>query len=220
MAQYDLGTIDTATTGTQLATKLGPSAWPQAVLTSFSGSAAQAYFLDGQIWVNTAGGATAYVLTYNKGAGVGTDIAIGTINRSTNVFTVAGIGTIVQAYDVDTAKTDVVQQWSRQQHFGEVVTTFVSGGTTWNLDLAPCTIMTMTGNMTGTMDASNLRAGSTVILNIVHSGAGRTISAWAAKFKFGAEGTPVLSTTAGARDILSFYVDGTSLHCTGRAFGF
>jgi hypothetical protein len=218
MSQYDIGTIDTSTTGTQLATKLGASAWPDAIETNHQGASRPSYVLDGMIWIDTSGGATAHLIKYYDGAA---DISLGSINRTADTFTVPGIGSIVQGYDVNTAKINVVQTWTKAQVSGETTTTFVAGGVTWGLDDNPCTKITFTANMTGTMDAgTTLRAGGTYVLRIIHSGGAWTIATWAAKFKFGTEGTPVLSTTTGAIDIFTFYCDGTNLYCIGRAQGF
>lgn len=105
MSQYDIGTIDTNTTGTQLATKLGASAWPDAIESNHQGASRPSYVLDGMIWIDSSGGSTSYAIKYYDGTD---DITIGTINRTANTFTISGVGSIVQGYDANTAKLNVV----------------------------------------------------------------------------------------------------------------
>lgn len=59
------------------------------------------------------------------------------------------IGTDVQAYDVDTAKTDVAQSWSKGQRAAGVTALAISGGTvTWNLADGNYRELSVTGNFT------------------------------------------------------------------------
>mgnify|MGYP001594004931 CR=1 FL=1 len=59
---------------------------------------------------------------------------------------------------------------------------------------------------------TNLKVG-TVILVINQDGTGsRTITSWNAVFKWTAGAAPVLSTAASAKDVLTFFCDGTNLH--------
>ena len=77
MAQYDFGTINTATTtGGDLATLL--QNWRDAVLSNHSGTTRPAYIKPGQLWVNTTTAASWVVNLYD---GV-TDIPLGYVNTT------------------------------------------------------------------------------------------------------------------------------------------
>lgn len=218
MSQYDIGSITTSTTGTQLATVLGSANWPAALQSTHRGSAAPSYKVRGMLWVKDVGGSP-YLeeLYWHDGTD---DIKLGTMDVTNNTFTVGGIGSIVQGYDSNTAKLNVSQVWTQAQRFNETAVSYNSGTTTWPITTAPLAKMTFgTGNISN-FDASTLVVGVFSIAIVQDATGNRTITSWASKFKFGAEGAPTLSTAANARDEFTFKCDGTNLYCLGRAFGF
>ena len=70
-------------------------------------------------------------------------VKVDSIVTSTQTVTVddllasGDIGTSVQAYDADTAKTDVAQTFTAQQTFGELKETVYTLGTTGSIALDP-----------------------------------------------------------------------------------
>lgn len=62
---------------------------------------------------------------------------------------------------------------------------------------------------------TNLKAGDSYTLIVIQDGTGsRTITTWNTVFKWAAGVAPVLTTTAGAKDIISGVSDGTNIYCT------
>jgi hypothetical protein len=80
----------------------------------------------------------------------------------------------------------------------------------WNI--ASGRVATVTIGASRTMGApTNLKVG-TYILNVIQGGSGNYNLTWNAAFKWTAGVAPTLSTAVGARDIFSFFSDGTSLY--------
>lgn len=85
MSQYDFGNLESPVSGTTLInTHLEP--WRNALHSNHSGSSRPAYAAAGMIWVDTSG--TPWTVNIFDGTD---DIAIGTVNATTNVFTPAGV---------------------------------------------------------------------------------------------------------------------------------
>ena len=82
----------------------------------------------------------------------------------------------------------------------------------WDMDAGAAAKVTLGGNRV--MGApTNMRAGATYILMIIQDGTGsRTITSWNSVFKWAGGSAPVLSTAINAKDIVSFYCDGTYLY--------
>lgn len=78
------------------------------------------------------------------------------------------IGTNVQAYDVDTAKLDVVQTWTAQQTFKELKDTVhtITDGAAFEIDPANGSIQVVTLGASRTPAATNFEAGQVVLLGI------------------------------------------------------
>ena len=113
------------------------------------------------------------------------------------------IGTDVQAYDVDTAKLDVVQSFTAEQTFKEVKeTTYTLTGTDVNPANGTLQVITLTANRTLT---SSLSAGQSVTLTI-QDGAAYTITWFTVNWIGGA--APTLPTTG--RATVEIWVDDDS----------
>jgi hypothetical protein len=80
----------------------------------------------------------------------------------------------------------------------------------WDVSLGSVATVTLAGNRT-VAAPTNLKVG-TYILHIIQDGVGSRTLTWNAIFKWPAGVAPVLTTTAGRRDLFSFVCDGTNLY--------
>ena len=82
----------------------------------------------------------------------------------------------------------------------------------WNTSLGSVATITLTAAGRTMSAPTNLKVGS-YLLNVVQDGSGnRTITTWNSVFKWPGGVAPTLTTTANARDIISFVSDGTNLY--------
>jgi hypothetical protein len=126
------------------------------------------------------------------------------------------IGTDVQAYDADTAKTDVVQSFTAAQR--GAVSALTDGATiTADFAVANNFSVTLGGNRT-LANPSNLVAGQSGVIKITQDGTGSRTLAYGSNWDFAAGTAPTLTTTANAVDILAYYVDSSS-NITARLIG-
>lgn len=126
------------------------------------------------------------------------------------------IGTNVQAYDADTAKTDVVQTFSVAQR-GAI--TALTDGTTITPDFAAANNFSVTlgGNRT-LANPTNLTAGQSGVIVITQDGTGSRTLAYGSYWKFPTGTAPTLTTTASYVDVLCYYVE-SSTRITARLIG-
>jgi hypothetical protein len=126
------------------------------------------------------------------------------------------IGVSVQAYDVDTAKTDVAQTYTAGQR-GEITT--LTDASSISIDLADSNNFTVTlgGNRT-LANPSNIVAGQSGSIFIVQDGTGSRTLAYGSYYDFAGGTAPTLSTSAGAIDRIDYIVrSSTSIHCVFTA---
>lgn len=120
------------------------------------------------------------------------------------------IGSTVQAFDADTAKTDVAQEYSAAQNFNGVALTF-DATQDWDLNTSQVATLTLTGNTT--FDApTNMKDGGTYVIILKQDATGSRTAAWNAVFKWPGGTAPTLSTAANAVDIVTFVSDGTNMY--------
>jgi len=126
------------------------------------------------------------------------------------------IGVNVQAYDADTAKTDVAQSFTAAQR-GSV--SALTDGSTITPDFAVANNFSVTlgGNRT-LANPTNLTAGQHGVIVITQDGTGSRTLAYGSYFKFPAGAAPTLTTTASAVDVLAYYVESTT-RITARLIG-
>ena len=133
-----------------------------------------------------------------------------TIEELQSGDTVAGlvIGTDVQAYDADTAKTDVAQSFTAAQR-GSV--SALTDGATITPDFAVANNFSVTlgGNRT-LANPSNLTDGQSGIIVITQDGTGSRTLAYGSYWKFAGGTAPTLTTTAAAVDVLAYYVESST----------
>ena len=133
----------------------------------------------------------------------------GDLDLNSNDITGMVIGTDVQAYDADTAKTDTAQEWTSQQNFNATTLTF-DATQDWNLSANQVCKLTLTANTT--FDApTNQVDGSVYVITIIQDGTGSRTAAWNTVFKWAGAAAPTLTTTASAKDVLTFVSDGTNM---------
>lgn len=150
-----------------------------------------------------------------------------TLTQNTSVWemslakvTVAATDTLIAAGDV-TDERSFVLDWMYKASFfrptsknaAAVEQTLTDAATiAWNMDDGSAAKVTL-GNNRIMGAPTNLRAGATYVLMIIQDAAGsRTITSWNSVFKWAGGTAPTLSTAANAKDILSFYSDGTNLY--------
>lgn len=126
------------------------------------------------------------------------------------------INTDVQAYDADTAKTDVAQSFTAAQR-GSV--SALTDGSTITPDFAVANNFSVTlgGNRT-LANPTNLVAGQSGVIKISQDATGSRTLAFGSYWDFAAGAAPTLTTTASAVDILAYYVD-SSTNITARLIG-
>jgi len=126
------------------------------------------------------------------------------------------IGTDIQAYDADTAKTDVAQSFTAAQR--GAISTLTDGATiTPNFALANNFSVTLGGNRT-LANPSNLTAGQSGSIFITQDGTGSRTLAYGSQYDFIGGTAPTLSTAASAVDRIDYVVRTTgSIHCVFTA---
>ena len=114
------------------------------------------------------------------------------------------IGSTIQAFDADTAKTDVAQTFSAAQR-GTITT--LTDGATVTPDFAASNNYTLTlgGNRT-IANPTNLTAGQSGSIFLVQDGTGSRTAAWGSYWDFAGGTAPTLTTTASAVDRIDYVV--------------
>lgn len=126
------------------------------------------------------------------------------------------IGADVQAYDADTAKTDVAQSFTAAQR--GAVSALTDGATiTPDFAVANNFSVTLGGNRT-LANPTNLVAGQSGVIKITQDGTGSRTLAFGSYWDWAGGTAPSLTTTASAVDILAYYVDSTT-NITARLIG-
>ena len=128
-----------------------------------------------------------------------------------NLLSTSTIGTSVQAYDADTAKTDVVQSFSAAQRGAISALGAVSAGTT-TLNFATANNFSLSLPAGGTVtlaNPSNLTAGQSGYIVITQNGTTAATVAYGSAWKF-VGGTPSMSTGLSSVSTLVYAVESGS----------
>ena len=170
------------------------------------GSTVQAWdtHLDALAWLTPSSS-----LIIGDGLGGWATVTPNNFKTNNNILDTADIGVSVQAYDADTAKLDVAQEYTRTQNFNA---TTLTDWATINRDLSQnqVTSVTLWGNRTMAAP-TNLVDWATYILTVKQDATGSRTITWNAVFKRPWGTAPTLTTTANAVDIITFVCDGTNL---------
>lgn len=138
-------------------------------------------------------------------------VKVDSITTSTQTVTVdnllsnSSIGSSVQAYDVDTAKTDTVQTFTAAQR-GAYVTLTDAATVDINLSLGNNFQVTLGGNRT-IGAPTNIVAGQSGVIRLVQDGTGSRTAAWNSVFKFPGGTAPTLTTAANSVDLVAYHVE-------------
>ena len=115
------------------------------------------------------------------------------------------IGTTVQAYDADTAKTDVAQSFTAAQR-GSYVTLTDAATVAIDLSLGNHFQVTLGGNrVIGA--PTNVVAGQSGVIRLVQDGTGSRTASWNSVFKFPGGTAPTLTTAANSVDLVAYHVE-------------
>ena len=120
------------------------------------------------------------------------------------VDTKISLGTAIQAYDADTAKTDVAQNWSKGQR-GAITALTDGANIATDLSLSNNFSVTLAGNRT-LDNPTNIVAGQSGSIFVTQDGTGsRTLAVGDQYFGAGGE-VPTISTDANAIDVIPYIV--------------
>jgi hypothetical protein len=119
------------------------------------------------------------------------------------------IGADVQAYDANTMLSDTSARITANMGFTPASDTSSSGSVTFDFSTGNICKITLTEAITSvTIDGAD--AGDTLKIWITQAAGGYAVSGWASTVKWAGGGTaPTISTTSGARDIITLEYDGT-----------
>ncbi len=124
---------------------------------------------------------------------------------------IADIGTTIQAFDVDTAKTDVAQTFSAAQR-GTITTLTDAATVTPDFAASNNYTLTLGGNRT-IANPTNLTAGQSGSIFLLQDGSGSRTVAWGSYWDFAGGVAPVLTTAASAVDRVDYVVrSASSIH--------
>jgi len=147
-------------------------------------------------------------VNYTRVGGViNTDIAAAAAIADTKI----SLGTAIQAYDTDTAKTDVAQTWSKGQR-GTITALADGANIATDLSLSNNFSVTLAGNRT-LDNPTNIVAGQSGSIFVTQDGTGSRTLAYGGYWDFVAGAAPVLTTTASKIDRIDYVVrTSTSIH--------
>ena len=158
--------------------------------------------------VTTAKLASGLVVPVSKGGTGATDAAnaranLGVTPANIGALDSSAIGNSVQAYDADTAKTDVKQQWTAQQTpFKGTLTD--AGSIDWDCDVTGQVAKVTLGGNRALNAPTNVVEGTYYILRVTQDATGNRTLSYNTAYKFGTAGAPAVTPGASKVSILGF----------------
>lgn len=162
----------------------------------------QAYAANGQVTANS------FVVGSNVSVN-SSSFAVGNSTVNTYVTSTGITAPTISTNSTQTSVSGIVTDAA-----ANVLSQTLTDGATINWDAGSGRIATVTLGAAGRTfaNATNIKVGS-YILHILQDGTGsRTITTWGGMYKWSAGVAPVLTTTAGARDVVTFICDGTNMY--------
>jgi len=160
----------------------------------------------GSVWVAAYVTGSASAIGFTPAGNIASSNVQAAIEElDTEKLATSAIGTTVQAYDANTAKTNVNQSFSKAQR--GTISALTDGATiTPDFSLANNYSVTLGGNRT-LANPTNLTAGQSGAIVITQDGTGSRTLAYGSYWKFPGGTAPTLTTTASAVDVLVYYVE-------------
>ena len=193
--QTDLGTAQSDILGLDSA-KLDATTAASTYLTQANASSTYLTQANAASTYQTQSGMSSYVAT--------SDIGVTVQPYDATYLVDADIDVTVQGYDANTAKTSVAQTFTAPQR-GGVVSVGSSASITLNFSTGNNFATTL--NVSATLTPANQTAGQHGVYVITQDGTGGRTMAFDSVFKFPGGIAPSLTTTAGAVDVLVYYVE-------------
>jgi hypothetical protein len=134
-------------------------------------------------------------------------VAMTDVKTYTNsgVLLSSAIGSTVQAYDADTAKTDVAQTFSKAQRGSTLTDTTNTGNVTLDFATYQNFVLTLTGNVT-LVNPTTEAVGQSGFIVLIQDGTGSRTLSLGTDYETAAGGGITLSTTASTTDIVPYIV--------------
>jgi hypothetical protein len=132
----------------------------------------------------------------------------GSTAGGTAALSSGAVGVTVQGYDADTAKTDVVQNYTAGQS-GEI--TALTSATTITIDMSDSNYFSVTLAHNATFaNPTNLVAGQAGSIFITQDATGSRTGSWGSYWKFAGGTAPTLTTAASGIDRIDYIVKSTT----------
>jgi hypothetical protein len=162
-----------------------------------------------------AGVADGEVISYAIRDGANSELGFGTYTASGTTLTRNVTKSTNSDAAISLSGSAEVAITARREDLQPQILTLTDGATVnWNLASSTIAKLTIAGNRT-IAAPTGLRAASDIILEVNQDATGSRLLTWNAVFKWPGGVAPTLSTAANAKDVFSFYCDGTNFYGTG-----
>nr|WP_306267603.1 phage tail fiber protein [Pararhizobium sp. IMCC3301] len=209
-----LAGIETAATADQTGAEIKASyeaeanAFTDAQFTKLSGVASGA----------TANSSDAALVARANHTGTQAASTVSDFSTAADARITTAVGVSVQAYDADTAKTDIAQTYSALQ--SSSVETLTDGVTITPTGTKNAMQVTLGGNRT-IANMTTITAGAAYLFELKQDATGGRTAAWGTAYQFAGGTAPTLSTAANAVDVISgFSFDGTTIRMFAPGQGY
>jgi hypothetical protein len=161
-----------------------------------------------------AGVANLDVVTYSIKDGANSEIGYGTYTSSGTTLTRNVTKSTNSNAAISLSGSAEVAITGRAEDLQPGILTLTDGATiNWAMEQSTIAKVTLAGNRT-VAAPTNLRVAAEIILEVNQDGTGSRTLTWNSVFKWPGGIAPTLTTAASAKDVFSFYCDGTNLYGT------